>query len=633
MRLGASRALGATCSAGRLPLTPCSSVPAFTAAGATGTAAASSPAPAPRCRLPPPPLPPPAALPPHARASPTTATTTTITTASAASAAAVTAAVAVAAGIRTHQCAPGGAASAASSAAASGSPCRLQAAHRARCSQSGAPASSGSSSSSSSSCSSACPPTTTAAAAAALLAAAATGGGRPISTSEAPSAASEEGSNVAAAAATTAATAAAAAGGGGGGGSAGAAAVSPQLPLCRRPAVHVGELGAALAWKAAMADRISRLGDSLELQDGGPDMAGLMRELDWVLDDVIEAVREAADCPWEETSWRLLEPRVRAEAHRRTDPRVTDAWQLRLREPLPRLWEWWERRLRDRVPFQYLLSSAHWHRYVLAVGPGVLVPRPETEIFPELVRTAISARPYLAAAPWADLGTGSGAIAIAAADELRRINPAAEVWAVDLSPAAVAYARFNVQICLYGNDTNPPSPPPPPSNAPGSVPAAAAAAAAGDASGGCLVRVVQGSWFEPLRQLRGRLGGVLSNPPYIPRREMAGLQAEVGRHEPAGALDGGEGPGLDSLQVLCSEAADMLAPGGLIALETAGGEQADLVAHLLRGTTETAAVAAVGTSHGSVPAAVSAFEEVEVLPDCYGVRRFVRAYRRRDEQQ
>lgn len=49
--------------------------------------------------------------------------------------------------------------------------------------------------------------------------------------------------------------------------------------------------------------------------------------------------------------------------------------------------------------------------------------------------------------------------------------------------------------------------------------------------------------------LEGRLGGVVSNPPYIPRREMSGLQAEVGRHEPHGALDGGDGDGMDSLQV------------------------------------------------------------------------------------
>ncbi|GLI67330.1 hypothetical protein VaNZ11_011518 [Volvox africanus] len=449
----------------------------------------------------------------------------------------------------------------------------------------------------------------------------------------------------------------------------GVVAAAPQLPLCLRPAVHVELLAAAMAWRDHMAGRIVQLGDSLEQQDGGPGMAGLMRELDWVLDDVIEAVRVSPHSPWEETKWRLLEPRVKAAEHRQQNPRAT--WQLRLREPVSQLWEWWEQRLQDRVPFQYLISAAHWHRYVLSVGPGLLIPRPETEIFPELVRTAISARPYLAALPWADLGTGSGAIAIAAADELRQNNPAAEVWAVDVSPVAIAYALFNARLCLHTG-------------------AYAPKLHNGSANtAGPIVHVVQGSWFEPLHHLRGVLGGVLSNPPYIPRAQMRSLQAEVGRHEPIGALDGGEGPGLDSLQALCSEAAAMLAPGGLIALETAGGEQADLVADILR----TARVPAPDSSHvsttdrmsgskssssttgkdgaaGAAGAATpgwlmregtsedwgwgedsgrkditnlgraaftygsetmmagAAFEEVEVLEDCYGVHRFVRAYRR-----
>ncbi len=72
------------------------------------------------------------------------------------------------------------------------------------------------------------------------------------------------------------------------------------------------------------------------------------------------------------------------------------------------------------MPFQYLIASAHWHSYVLSVSPGVLIPRPETEIFVDLVRDALRRRPHLAAMPWADLGTGSGAIAIAAADVLRK---------------------------------------------------------------------------------------------------------------------------------------------------------------------------------------------------------------------
>ncbi|GIL54998.1 hypothetical protein Vafri_10668 [Volvox africanus] len=446
----------------------------------------------------------------------------------------------------------------------------------------------------------------------------------------------------------------------------GVVVAAPQLPLCLRPAVHIDVLAAAMAWRDHMAGRILELGDSLEQQDGGPEMAELMRELDWVLDDVIEAVRVSPHSPWEETKWRLLEPRMKAAEHRQQNPR--DTWQLRLREPVSQFWEWWEQRLQDRVPFQYLISAAHWHRYVLSVGPGILIPRPETEIFPELVRAAISARPYLAALPWADLGTGSGAIAIAAADELRQTNPTAEVWAVDVSPVAIAYARFNVRLCLQTG-----------AHAPKLHNGSANTA-------GPVVHVVQGSWFEPLRHLRGVLGGVLSNPPYIPRAQMTSLQAEVGRHEPVGALDGGEGPGLDSLQALCSEAAAMLAPGGLIALETAGGEQADLIADILRaarvpapdssqvGTTDrrngsnssaTGNDSAAGAAGAATPGrlgkgtledwgrgehsgckdttslsraaltygletmmAGAAFEEVEVLEDCYGVHRFVRAYRR-----
>ncbi|GFR50348.1 hypothetical protein Agub_g12557, partial [Astrephomene gubernaculifera] len=84
--------------------------------------------------------------------------------------------------------------------------------------------------------------------------------------------------------------------------------VSPQLPLCRRPAVHIAPLREVLRWKQAMAGRIEQLGDAWEQLDGGPDRAGLMRELDWVLDDLIEAYRPHPSAPWEPTSWRCLEP-------------------------------------------------------------------------------------------------------------------------------------------------------------------------------------------------------------------------------------------------------------------------------------------------------------------------------------
>jgi len=201
--------------------------------------------------------------------------------------------------------------------------------------------------------------------------------------------------------------------------------------------------------------------------------------------------------------------------------------------------------LQDRVPFQYLIATAHWRDLVLAVGPGILVPRPETELMIDLAAAALAANPALARLPWADLGTGSGALAIATAQLLLQhqqhtpqppehaqpaptpgstSSTAACVYAVDLSPTAVAYAAAN-----------------------------AAAHGVGDA-----VQVLQGSWFSPLQELQGSLGGVLSNPPYIPRSQIEeGLQAEVGRHEPLSALDGGPGEGMDSLQV--GDAADCAA--------------------------------------------------------------------------
>jgi methylase of polypeptide subunit release factors len=78
--------------------------------------------------------------------------------------------------------------------------------------------------------------------------------------------------------------------------------------------------------------------------------------------------------------------------------------------------------LQERVPFQYLISTAHWSKYILSVGPGVLIPRPETEIFEEFAEKAIAQQPNLAQLPWCDLGTGSGAIAIAAASVLCKHN-------------------------------------------------------------------------------------------------------------------------------------------------------------------------------------------------------------------
>ena len=127
----------------------------------------------------------------------------------------------------------------------------------------------------------------------------------------------------------------------------------------------------------------------------------------------------------------------------------------------------------------------------------------------------------------------------------------------------------------------------------------------------------QGSWWGPLAQdpeLRGKLGGLLSNPPYIPPTRLETLQAEVRDHEPAEALDGREEDGGADLREIVEGAAEMLAGGGFVALETDGGEQAHAIARLLEGLRGSGGEAAFG--------------HVAVRDDYSGVGRFVTAVRR-----
>jgi len=120
--------------------------------------------------------------------------------------------------------------------------------------------------------------------------------------------------------------------------------------------------------------------------------------------------------------------------------------------------------------------------------------------------------------------------------------------------------------------------------------------------------VVEGDLLAALPPGTPPLRGLLSNPPYIPTAQMPGLQPEVGLHEPALALDGGDAAGLVILRRLCANAATFLAPGGFLGLETAGHGQAEQVADLLGG----------------------AFESVAVHQDMCGVVRFVTGRRRTD---
>ncbi len=177
-----------------------------------------------------------------------------------------------------------------------------------------------------------------------------------------------------------------------------------------------------------------------------------------------------------------------------------------------------------RIPLQYLTGTAGFYGHELAVGPGVFIPRPETET---LVTHAVdTARGSNNMPVIYDLGSGSGAIAIAIAAEL----PEARVTAVEASPHAWPWLRRNVN-----------------SIAPS-------------------VRVHFGDWHQLLTELADNSVDLLvTNPPYVPEREVP-HDPEVRLFDPETALYSGP-DGLDDIRQLADEAARLLRPGGAILVE------------------------------------------------------------------
>jgi release factor glutamine methyltransferase len=178
-----------------------------------------------------------------------------------------------------------------------------------------------------------------------------------------------------------------------------------------------------------------------------------------------------------------------------------------------------------REPLQHITGRAPFRSLELAVGPGVFVPRPETE---QVVQFAIDAlRSVPSPEPIAvDLGTGSGAIALAMATEV----PHARVFAVENSPEAFVWTRRNV-----------------------------------DESGAGNLRPVFIDLADALPELDGTVDVVISNPPYVPDAAVP-RDPEVRLFDPAAALYGGE-DGLDVVRVISRVARRLLRPGGTLVLE------------------------------------------------------------------
>jgi release factor glutamine methyltransferase len=184
-------------------------------------------------------------------------------------------------------------------------------------------------------------------------------------------------------------------------------------------------------------------------------------------------------------------------------------------------------------PLAYLTGHRDFWTLLLQVSPAVLVPRPETELLVEHALSLFPAAPIRAA----DLGTGSGAIALALASE----RPAWEITATDISEDALAVARANAHALALER-----------------------------------VKFVAGHWLEPLGSRRFDL--IVSNPPYIACADAALGQAAL-RHEPAIALASGS-DGLDAIRTIVRDAPAHLEHGGWLLLEH-GAAQADAVAREL----------------------------------------------------
>jgi release factor glutamine methyltransferase len=239
-------------------------------------------------------------------------------------------------------------------------------------------------------------------------------------------------------------------------------------------------------------------------------------------------------------------------------------WPLMpLKLPLKDLDNLWQKRLYERLPVQYIAGVTPWRQFKVAVSSAVLIPRPETEC---LIDLAVVAAVNLQPGYWADLGTGSGAIALG----LANVFPESQICAVDYSFEALAIAQTNAHNSKLANR----------------------------------IQFYQGSWWEPLAALKGQFSGMVSNPPYIPTSTLPTLQPEVFHHEPHLALDGGT-DGLDYIRHLIEISPTYLRPGGVWLIEMMAG-QADTVRELLQ-------------NQGS-------YQNIQIHADLAGIERFALAY-------
>jgi release factor glutamine methyltransferase len=210
-------------------------------------------------------------------------------------------------------------------------------------------------------------------------------------------------------------------------------------------------------------------------------------------------------------------------------------------------------------PLQHLTGTEDFHGLRLIVGPDVLIPRPETEGLVEWALELLRDEPA-----WlvADIGTGSGAIACALAEQMPNLT----IFAIDRSLSALRVASRNVAALALGER----------------------------------VRLVVGDLLGPIGPTRGPLDLVIANLPYIPSGAIGSLEPEVARFEPREALDGGP-DGLAAIRRLIATAPERLRPRARLMMEI-GADQAGPVASLM---------------------AAEGFTAIEARRDLHGVERYI----------
>jgi release factor glutamine methyltransferase len=262
----------------------------------------------------------------------------------------------------------------------------------------------------------------------------------------------------------------------------------------------------------------------------------------------------------------------------RLDPRSS----IRLERSRQELEMIWRRHLESHEPLQYLVGLCPWRDFELHVAPGVLIPRQETECLVDLALASLpsaltthqsiferaGAEREAPSLLWADLGTGSGCVALA----LARALSMARGLAVDRSEQALEQAAIN--LARFGLEDG--------------------------------VSLQQADWWTGLEPWWGQIDLVVANPPYIPSELIAGLEPVVRDHEPRLALDGGA-DGLEAIRAIAAGASRALAPGGVLLLEH-HHDQSPAVLELL---------------------ASAGLEAVSAHADLEGTLRFARAYRSR----